>query len=144
MRHLTAWVFNMSCYIYQHENFLWAVGQIKNEIKDPCQTAQETCITGLEGPTWSSQRSLTAPCGKPALVIHVKALWVVTVCSVAVGYKHFGGQCCLYLQGEGPLISWYPTATLHNVTTQKTMILIITAMKASNLSSYQFDHLLIL
>jgi len=30
----------------------------------------------------------------------VRFVWVVMPCSVAVGYQHFGGPCCLHLQGE--------------------------------------------
>jgi hypothetical protein len=30
-------------------------------------------------------------------------VWFVTPCSDAVGYQHFGGLCCLHLQGEGTL-----------------------------------------
>jgi hypothetical protein len=29
--------------------------------------------------------------------IPVEAVWVVMLCSVAVGYQRFGGPCCLYL-----------------------------------------------
>jgi len=32
--------------------------------------------------------------------IQVKVFLVVTQCSVAVGYQHFGGPCCLHLHGE--------------------------------------------
>jgi len=32
--------------------------------------------------------------------IQVKVFWVVMLCSVVVGYQHFGGPCCLHLQGE--------------------------------------------
>jgi len=35
-----------------------------------------------------------------AVKIQVEALWVVTPCSVVVGYQRFGRPCCLYLQGE--------------------------------------------
>jgi hypothetical protein len=34
------------------------------------------------------------------LVIKVEVLWVVTLCSIVVGYKWFGGPCCFHLQGE--------------------------------------------
>jgi hypothetical protein len=34
-----------------------------------------------------------------AMKIQVKVFSVVMLCSV-VGYKCFGGQCCLHLQGE--------------------------------------------
>jgi hypothetical protein len=30
----------------------------------------------------------------------VEVCWVVTLCSVVVGYQRFGGPCCLHLQGE--------------------------------------------
>jgi hypothetical protein len=32
--------------------------------------------------------------------IQVEVFWVVTPCSVVVGYQHFGGPCYLHLQGE--------------------------------------------
>jgi hypothetical protein len=49
----------------------------------------------------------------------VEVFWVVTPCNVAVGYKDCRGPWCLCLQ-SGPLKRWYPTTTLHGVTTQKT------------------------
>jgi len=53
-----------------------------------------------------------------ALMFEVEVLWVVTPCSV-VGYRRFGGPCCLHLYLDGHLERWYPTTTLHPVTTQK-------------------------
>jgi len=35
---------------------------------------------------------------KPALQVEV--IWFVTPFSVMVGYRRFGGPCCLYLQGQ--------------------------------------------
>jgi hypothetical protein len=35
-----------------------------------------------------------------ALKIHVEVFWVVMLCSVVVGYQHFGEPCFLHLQGE--------------------------------------------
>jgi len=32
--------------------------------------------------------------------IQVVVLWVVTSCSIAVGYQRFEGPCCLHLHGE--------------------------------------------
>jgi hypothetical protein len=32
--------------------------------------------------------------------IQIEILWVVTPCSVVVGYQRFRGPCCLHLQGE--------------------------------------------
>jgi hypothetical protein len=32
------------------------------------------------------------------LYVQVEVFWVVTPCSVAVGYQHFRGPCCLHLQ----------------------------------------------
>jgi len=33
-----------------------------------------------------------------AVKIIVEAFWVVMLCGVAVGYRHFGGPSCLHLQ----------------------------------------------
>jgi len=53
------------------------------------------------------------------------SLLVCTPSSVVVGYQHFGGSCCLHLQGE--------------VTTQKTSALILfTAVKASNIENLKY------
>jgi hypothetical protein len=35
------------------------------------------------------------------VVFHVEVFRVVTSCNVVVGYKRFGGPCCLRLQGAG-------------------------------------------
>jgi hypothetical protein len=32
--------------------------------------------------------------------IEVEVFWAVMPCRVIVGYQHFGGLCCLQLQGE--------------------------------------------
>jgi len=34
-----------------------------------------------------------------AVEIQVQVFWVLTSCSVAAGYQHFGGPCCLHHQG---------------------------------------------
>jgi hypothetical protein len=34
---------------------------------------------------------------KPQCEIHVEVFWVVTPCCVAIGYRRFGGPCCLHL-----------------------------------------------
>jgi len=33
-----------------------------------------------------------------AVEIEVQVFWIVTLCSVAVGYQYFGQSCCLHLQ----------------------------------------------
>jgi hypothetical protein len=33
-------------------------------------------------------------------MFQVEVFWVVAMCSVAVGYRHFGGSCCVHLQVE--------------------------------------------
>jgi len=55
---------------------------------------------------------------------HVEVCWIVTPCSVVVGYQRSRGPCwlCVHL-------------TLHGVTTQKTSTWNITAMKVSKLAS---------
>jgi hypothetical protein len=35
-----------------------------------------------------------------AVKVQVEVFCVVTLCSVVVGYKSFGGPCCLHLQSE--------------------------------------------
>jgi hypothetical protein len=32
--------------------------------------------------------------------IYVEVYWILTLCGVAEGYQHFGGPCCILLQGE--------------------------------------------
>jgi hypothetical protein len=32
--------------------------------------------------------------------LQAEVFWVLMPCSVAIGYKHFGGPCCFHLQGE--------------------------------------------
>jgi len=46
------------------------------------------------------------------------------------GISTFRKTCCLHLQGE----TWYPTATLHGITTQRTSTWIFTSVKARNLA----------
>jgi len=46
--------------------------------------------------------------------IQVEVFWVVSPCSVVIGYQRFGDPWYLHLQGEGrrqhgPLKRWYPT-----------------------------------
>jgi len=36
-----------------------------------------------------------------AVKSQVKVFWVVASCSLAVGYRRFGGPRCLHLQGDG-------------------------------------------
>jgi len=42
--------------------------------------------------------------------IQVEVFWVMTPCSVAVGYHRFGEPCCLHFQ-QGPPKHWYPVTT---------------------------------
>jgi len=60
--------------------------------------------------------------------IKVNVFWVVTPCSVVVGYRCFRGSCC-----HGPLKCWYATTTLHGIATQKILTWNITTMKALKL-----------
>jgi len=48
--------------------------------------------------------------------IHVEVFRVLTPCSVIVGYQHYGGRW----RQRGHPKRWYPTATVHSVTTQNT------------------------
>jgi hypothetical protein len=52
----------------------------------------------------------------------VEFLWVVTPCSVSVGYRRFWIPCCLHLHPRGSLNRSYSTATLNGITTYKTSI----------------------
>jgi len=69
--------------------------------------------------------------GKGFNKIKVEVFWLVTPCSVVVGYQRFRGPCCLHLH---PLKRWYPTTTLNGVTNQKTSTWNVTSVKAPKLS----------
>jgi hypothetical protein len=69
------------------------------------------------------------------LITSIHSFWVVEPCSVVVGYWHFGGPCCQWMQ-HGPLKYWYTITTLHGASTQKIMNSAIITMQTSNL-----DHL---
>jgi hypothetical protein len=49
--------------------------------------------------------------------------WVVTPCSDLVGYRGFGGPCCLHVHGE---VKWYRTMYFLNTITS---LLIISVQK---------------
>jgi len=55
----------------------------------------------------------------------VAVFWVMTPCNVALGYRRFGGPCCLHftslsrLRQQDPSKRWYPTTSLHDVTTHR-------------------------
>jgi hypothetical protein len=66
-----------------------------------------------------------------AVMFQVKVFWVVTPCSVVVGYQCFRRPCCLHLQSCGlwrRVVLWqdtnvsevHATTTLRGATTQKT------------------------
>jgi hypothetical protein len=48
-----------------------------------------------------------------ALKIEVEVFRIVTPCSVAVGYDHFGGPCCLHVQNEAAR-SWERLVSYRN------------------------------
>jgi hypothetical protein len=52
------------------------------------------------------------------VMFQVEVFWVVTLCSVVVGYQHFRGPCCHHHQRH--MKCGYPTTISHGVTTQKT------------------------
>jgi len=35
-----------------------------------------------------------------AVMFHVEVFWIVTPCSIVVGYQRFRGPCCLHPQGS--------------------------------------------
>jgi len=49
-------------------------------------------------------------CSKHSTTTQVEIFWVVTPRSIVVGYRRFGGPCCLH-----------PTTTLGGATTQKNL-----------------------
>jgi hypothetical protein len=56
------------------------------------------------------------------LMFRVEVFWVVTPCSVVVGYQCLRGPCCLHLQGEMKLkmeVAWISEMLVsYNNTTQ--------------------------
>jgi hypothetical protein len=63
----------------------------------------------------------------------------ITYCSLVDGYQRFGGTCCLHLQSrrlfhleDGD--SRFPSTKLHGVASQKTVRLILTAVRNSNVT----------
>jgi hypothetical protein len=67
----------------------------------------------------------------------VEVFWIVTPCSVVVGYQNFRGQSSpRRWRQHVPPKRWYPTTTLHGVTTQMTSTGNITAVKATKLAIY--------
>jgi len=57
-----------------------------------------------------------------AVMFEVEVFWVVTLCVVVIGYRHFRSPCSRVERQHGPLKHWYPTTKLNDVTTQKTSI----------------------
>jgi hypothetical protein len=54
----------------------------------------------------------------------LSGLWLHVV--VLLRYRRFGVPCCLHLKG------WYPTTSVHGVTTQKTVTWILIVVETSN------------
>jgi hypothetical protein len=44
-----------------------------------------------------------------AVMFQVEVFWIVTPCSVVVGYRRFGGPCCLHLQVFQVEVFWVVT-----------------------------------
>jgi len=58
-----------------------------------------------------------------AVMFQVEVFWIVMPCGVMVRYQHFRSMLppsssCRW-RWHGPLKHWYPTTTLHSITTQK-------------------------
>jgi hypothetical protein len=81
-----------------------------------------------------------------AVIFQVQVFWVVTPCSVVVGYQRFAGLRCLHLQGDGSSTDLcnllYPSTTLHDVTIQKSskILLGIREVPSSNLAPEAGHH----
>jgi hypothetical protein len=71
--------------------------------------------------------------------------WDVKVCSPGDVNQHFGGTCCLHLQGQSvgqarnqqegkcfPAKCWWTSTTLYGITSQKAVLFIVTTVRTSN------------
>jgi hypothetical protein len=67
--------------------------------------------------------------------IQVVVFWVVTPCSHSVGYQHFGGLCCLSLQGEVVHILLHPK--LEVFTAMKIQVVFCVVTPCSDSVGYQ-------
>jgi hypothetical protein len=76
---------------------------------------------GQDEPKWNSPSNF-----------HVEVFWVLTPCSVVLGYRRFRGPCCLHLQSSPWRWRQHGSPTLHGVRTQKTSICIFTAVRTSD------------
>jgi hypothetical protein len=62
--------------------------------------------------------------GLTAVTVLMVVFWAVTPCGLTYGYQCYGGTYCLHLHGWRwrPYVAlkrWYPTVSLHSITTQK-------------------------
>jgi len=64
---------------------------------DKVQKIIQIAIYHYQNPTESKPEVLMV------VKFQVEVFWVVTLCSVVVGYRCFRGTCYLHLLGEGPL-----------------------------------------
>jgi hypothetical protein len=71
------------------------------------------------------------------MIMKIAVFWDVTLHSAVEYYQSFGAVCCLHLQSlfeQVPPKHWQCPSRLHSVTPQKTVVLILTAVRTPNIT----------